>query len=79
MHYSATISKSSVVSAIGCSIAQAPDSNYVEFNVLVTFEPRLSPKTSELALSVFIKVVDLFLGLKMDTSFASFGLGMREL
>ena len=57
----------------------ALDSNYVEFYVLVTFKLHFSPKMFELALSIFMKFVDLFLGFKMDTSFASFGFEMREL
>ena len=64
LHYSTTISKSSGVSAASCAIAQDPDSNYTEFDILVTFKPRLSPKTFELALGVFVKVVDFFLASK---------------
>ena len=64
---------------MGRSLYHAPDSNYAEFHILLTFKLHFSPKTSELALSVFMKVVDLSLGFKMDTSFASFGFGMREL
>ena len=79
IHYSATVSQSSDVSAPSRTIVQAPNNNYVEFDILVNSEACLSPKISKLALSVFMKVIDIFLSYKIDTSFASFGFGISEL
>ena len=39
--------------------AWVPDSNFVDLHLLLTSKPSLSPQSSELALSLSMKVVDL--------------------